>query len=182
MRRRDVLAGLVGLGTVGGGAYLLDREGLPVGGADTDGVEPVELRAVEAPGSRAGSVTVPEPGRVTFVEFFATWCDVCAASMPALAAAHDRVGDDVQFLSVTNEPLGHAVTREEIAAWWADHDGSWTVAPDDDLALTEALGASSVPTMVVLDADNVVTWSGTGEHSADEIVERVEAARRGVDG
>jgi thiol-disulfide isomerase/thioredoxin len=182
MRRRDVLAGLVGLGTVGGGAYLLGQGGVPVGADGPDGVEALELRAVEAPGSRDEVVTVPEPGRVTFVEFFATWCEVCAASMPALAAAHDRVDEDVQFLSVTNEPLGHAVTREEIAAWWADHDGSWTVAPDDDLALTEALGASSVPTMVVLDADNVVTWSATGEHSAEEIVDRIEAAGGGVDG
>jgi len=181
MRRRDVLAGLVGLGTVGSGAYVLGQGGVPVGGG-SDGVEPLELRAVEAPGSRNEAVTVPEPGRVTFVEFFATWCDVCAASMPALAAAHARVDEDVQFLSVTNEPLGHAVTREEIAAWWADHDGGWTVAPDDDLALTEALGASAVPTLVVLDADNVVTWTATGEHSTGEIVDRIEAASGGADG
>lgn len=179
MRRRDVLAGLVGLGTVGSGAYLLNRNGGPLDTGGQAGVEPVELRAVEAPGSRDEALTVPEPGRVTFVEFFATWCSVCAASMPALAEAHDRVGDDVQFLSVTNEPLGHAVTREEIAAWWADHDGRWTVAPDENLALTEALGASSVPTLVVLDADNEVTWTATGRHSADEIVDRIEAARGG---
>ena len=181
MRRRDVLAGLVGLGTVGGSAYYLGQGGMPVGTDGPDGVEPVELRAVDAPGSRDEVVSVPERGRVTFVEFFATWCSVCAASMPALAAAHARVDEDVQFLSVTNEPLGHAVTREEIAAWWADHDGSWTVAPDDDLALTEALGASSVPTLVVLDADNEITWTATGEHSADEIVDRVEAAGGGDD-
>lgn len=175
MRRRDLLAGLAGLGTLGGGAYVLNQ------GAGTQMVDPVELRAVEAQGSQARPVTVPEPGRVTFVEFFATWCNVCAESMPELRAAHAAV-DDVQFLSVTNEPLGHAVTREEIATWWADHDGNWTVAPDEDLALTEALDARSVPMMVVLDADNVVTWTGTGKHPADDIVDRIRAARGGSDG
>jgi thiol-disulfide isomerase/thioredoxin len=180
VRRRDLLAGLAGLGTVGGGAYALHRGVGPLGD-DADRVEPVELRAVDAPGSEAGPVTVPDPGRVTFVEFFATWCDVCADSMPELRTAHERVADDVQFLSVTNEPLGHAVTRTEIAEWWADHDGTWPVAPDEDLALTEALDASSVPTVVVLDADNAVTWSATGKHDADAILDRIEAAGGGVE-
>lgn len=181
MRRRDLLAGLAGLGTVGGAASLLDSGPEPFAEDDAVAIDPVELRAVEAPGSQAGPVTVPEPGRVTFVEFFATWCDVCAESMSELQAAHARI-DDVQFLSVTNEPLDHAITREEIAAWWAEHDGDWPVAPDKDLTLTEALDARSVPTAVVLDADNVVTWSGTGEHSADTIVDRIRAAAGGVDG
>ena len=122
MRRRDVLAGLAGAATLGGGAYVLTDDGA------ADRVEPIELETVDAPGSRSGTTTIPDPGRVTFVELFATWCHVCQESMEPLDEASDRVGDDVQFVSVTNEPLDHAVTRAEIREWWADHDGRWPVA------------------------------------------------------
>lgn len=170
MKRRELLAGLAGLGTVGGAVALFDRSGA------STGVEAVSVDAIDAPGSPGGELRVPEPGRVTFVEFFATWCHVCENSMPAVGAAYDRVGDGVQFVSVTNEPLGHAVTREEVRQWWRDHDGRWPVAADEDLALTEALDVRSVPTVVVLDADNRVTWTGTGKHSADTLVEKIAAA------
>ncbi|ELZ87644.1 thioredoxin [Haloferax elongans ATCC BAA-1513] len=179
MRRRDLLAGLAGAATLGAGAYAVGgTTGL---GSGPRGVEPVALTAIEAPRSHGETLTVPERGRVTLVEFFATWCDVCAASMAPLGEAYDRVGDDVQFVSVTNEPLGHAVTRAEIREWWVEHDGTWPVAPDEDLALTEALGASAVPMVVVLDADNVVTWSAKGKHSAETLVSRIEEARGGND-
>ena len=175
MRRRDVLAGILGTATVGGAAVYLSSE------RSAGRVEPVGLSPVEAPGSDAESIVVPEPGRVTFLEFFATWCEVCAEAMGPLAAAYDRVPDDVQFVSVTNEPIGHAVTREEIRRWWIEHGGSWPVAPDADLALTEALDVSSVPTAIVLDPDNVVTWRSTGVHPVDELLDHIEAAA-GTDG
>jgi len=169
VRRRDVIGGLAGLATVGVAGYVL-------GTAPAAGVEPVELETVEAPGSPGGRAQIPQRGRPTLVEFFATWCHVCADSMPELRAAHDRLGADVQFVSVTNEPLGHAVTRAEIREWWRAHEGNWPVAVDVDLALTETLDATGVPTVVVLDADNVVTWTATGRHPAAELVDRVVAA------
>ncbi len=170
MRRRDVIIGLGGLATVGGAAHVVSS------GSSAATVDPVDLETVEAPGSPGGTMPVPERGRVSLVEFFATWCHVCADSMDDLGTAADRLGDDVQFVSVTNEPVGHAVTRAEISDWWAAHDGRWPVALDADLALTEALDATGVPTVVVLDADNVVTWSSQGAHSADELVDHVVAA------
>lgn len=169
MRRRDLLGGAAGLLVVGGGAAALARR--PDGG-----VAPVELEAVEAPGSPAGAIVIPERGRVTFVEFFATWCHVCEETMEPLGEAYDAVDDGVQFVSVTNEPIGHAVTRAEVRDWWAEHDGRWPVALDADLRLTAALDVTGVPAAVVLDADNVVTWKGSGVKPADELVARIGAA------
>ncbi|RQG90674.1 TlpA family protein disulfide reductase [Natrarchaeobius chitinivorans] len=170
MNRRELLAGFAGLGTVGGGVWLLR------GGDPSGDVEPRRLNTVEAPGSPGSPITVPERGRVTFLEFFATWCSVCAQAMPALGEAYDRVGNDVQFVSVTNQPVGHAVSEADIRDWWRDHDGRWPVATDDDLTLTQALDAQTIPTAVVLDENNHITWSGTGAHAADTIVTTLEEA------
>lgn len=169
MRRRDVIIGLGGLATVGGAAYTL-------GGTGRSGIEPVEIETVDAPGSTAGTTMVPELGRVSVVEFFATWCTVCAASMPTLREIHDAVGDDVQFLSVTNEPLGHAITRQDVTDWWVEHEGNWPVGLDTDLTLTERLDATGVPTLVVLDADNRITYTHAGKPDAAEVREAIRSA------
>jgi thiol-disulfide isomerase/thioredoxin len=107
---------------------------------------------------------------------FATWCNVCESMMPELATAHESVGDDVQFLSVTNEPLGNTVTREDVAEWWREHDGSWTVAADGDLELSRRLEASGVPYAFVLDSRNRITWRHRGRTSAETIQSEIRAA------
>ncbi len=171
VRRRDFVAGALGLAAVGGGAaYLRSSE---VGGA----VTPVEVETLDAPGSESGVVEIPRRGEVTFVEFFATWCRVCQDMMDDLGEAYERVGDDVQFVSVTNEAVGHTVTREEVVDWWREHDGAWTLGVDDGLRLTDALDASGIPTTVVIDASNNVVSTDTGEKTADEIVGDIERAR-----
>ena len=170
MRRREVIAGLGSLAVLGGGAALAFS-----GDGPSEGVEAVELETLEAPGSEAGTVTVPERGTVTFVELFATWCTVCQSMMPRVAAVHDAVGDEVQFLSVTNEPLGNTITAGDVARWWADRGGAWTVAADTDLELTQRLDATGVPYAVVFDEDNRVTWTHRGLASASELEDAIRA-------
>jgi thiol-disulfide isomerase/thioredoxin len=170
VRRRDFVAGALGVAALGAGAAYTR-----MGGGD-ETVAPVEVDTLDAPGSEAGAVEVPRRGEVTFVEFFATWCHVCEGMMDEVAEAHDEVGEDVQFLSVSNEPVGHTVTREEVVGWWRENGGDWTVGVDGDLRLTEALDAAGVPTTVVVDADNRIVSSGTGRKTADEMVGAIESA------
>ena len=173
MRRRDLLAGTAALGATGiGAAYAFGAVDL----GEDEGIDGFDLETLDAPGSEAGTATIPEPGRVTFLELFATWCDVCERTMPTKGEVYDEYADrDLQFVSVSNEPVGNTVTREDVADWWADHDGRWPVALDDDLALTEALDASGVPYAFVLDEANVVTWSNRGRTPADELRGALEA-------
>ncbi|SDR42341.1 TlpA family protein disulfide reductase [Natronobacterium texcoconense] len=178
MRRREVIAGAAALAATGAGAaYAL-------GGVDPlesdDAIEPIELETLEAPGSDAGTAIVPEPGRVTFLELFATWCDVCERMMEPTGELYDEFGDRIQFVSVSNEPIGRSVTREDVADWWDAHDGRWAVAIDDDLELTSELNASGVPYSFVLDEDNVVTWSDRGSKSLEELREPIAAQLDGV--
>ena len=177
MRRRDLLAGLASAGALGG-AGLVASGNVPDGlgfGDSTEPVEPTTLPTVEAPGSRDGEVTIPADGRAAFVDFFGTWCPPCAEQMPALVEAHDRLGDEVLFVSVTTEDVGGEVSEETVADWWRENNGDWLVAADVTAELAAKLNVGGYPTAVALDRTGRVQWSDSGVHTADEIVTKIEA-------
>ncbi|KOX96845.1 MULTISPECIES: TlpA disulfide reductase family protein [Halorubrum] len=181
MRRRHLLAGLASAGALGG-AGVVATGGVPdaLGGGDApEPIEPVTLDTVDAPGSRGGEVTLPAPGRPTFVDFFGTWCPPCAEQMPALAAAHDRIGDEVLFVSVTTEPVGERISEDKVVDWWRKHDGDWLVAADVSAELAARLDVGRYPSARAIDASGRVRWATSGTHTADEFVAGIERALDG---
>ena len=173
MRRRRLLAAV-------GGAVAVGAGGLSVRPWRSEG-EPADSVAVEtlaAPGSEAGTVTVPPASGPLVLEFFATTCSVCADQMSVLATARRRVDASVPFLSVTSEPVGLSVSRDDVRGWWRSHDGAWPVGLDDGTALARRYDATRVPTTLVLDGDGVA-WRHTGRFDADDLVEAVRAVSEG---
>lgn len=188
MRRRDVIAGLGSLGILGAGGVLAAR-GVPSlddGDEQEEDHEPVELETLEATGSEAGTITVPQEGQVMVVDFFATWCDICEAQMPTFLEAREQVDDDVQFVWVTSEaPVPSEEDKESIVnEWeekfvtWEEDDGrDWTLALDPRMDLTTRYDAHGrIPTTVAIDGDGEDHWRSTGEKTAEEIVDGVETA------
>ncbi|SFB94303.1 Redoxin [Halobiforma haloterrestris] len=192
MQRRDILAGLGSVGIIGG-AGVAAVYGLPTGddfgdGADGstgddgsdggdggDSYDSVEIETVDAPGSEAGTVLVPATDRPTFVDFFGTWCPPCKEQMPALAEAHERIGDEVLFISITSESVGEdgMVTEAELVEWWDEHGGQWTVGLDPAAQLSYRV--TSYPTAMTIDTSGRIRWSDSGIKTADEIVSKIEA-------
>ncbi|AFZ74466.1 TlpA family protein disulfide reductase [Natronobacterium gregoryi] len=186
MRRRDVLAGLGSLGILGG-AGAVAVYGLPStndisndegddGSEDGERYEQVKLETVDAPGSEAGQVVVPAPNRPTFIDFFGTWCPPCKEQMPELAEAHERIGDEVLFVSITSESVGEdgPLTEAELVEWWGENGGNWTLGLDPTAELSYRVGR--YPMAVALDDSSVVRWSDTGSKTADEFVAGIENA------
>lgn len=178
MNRREMLAGLGSIGVLGGAVatYAWRQTG--------ESVDPVTVETLDAPGSIAGETAVPDSGRVTFLEVFATWCSTCRGMMPTLRKVHEQVdgqGSNVQFLSVSNEPIGTTVERRDIVDWWREYEGNWTVGIDADLALTAELDVRSVPTTFVFDRSNRLVQTGTSEKSAETLIEWIESAHTNDD-
>lgn len=182
MRRREILAGLGSAGVVVGGSAVAVY-GLPsaddLRGAESDDEppEPLEIETVDAPGSDAGTVEIPDLGRVTFIDLFGTWCGPCIEQMPALAEANERIGDEILFCSVTNEAVGPdgAITEAELVEWWDEHGGNWTLGLDPAAELT-ARYPGGVPRGVAIDASGRVQWAESGIKTADELVSGIEQA------
>lgn len=174
MRRREVLGWVAGLGVLAG-AGSVAHWGRTAGSGDEGrrdpGHDPVALVTVDAPGSDEGTLVVPETGRPTLVDLFATNCAACRDQMPALGEAHDRVGDRVTVVSVTTESE-RVADNEALAGWWADHDGRWSLARDPTADLLVHYGTTT-PTAVLFDADGRVAWEDSGRKTAAEFVENV---------
>lgn len=173
-----MLAGVASVGTLAGaGAYAVyGLPGVSSSGRSDDGPDvrhdPIEIETVEATGSSAGAQRVPAEGSVTFVDLFATTCSSCMKQMPELGAAYDRVGDDVTFISITNESE-EQVSDAELAEWWDEYDGRWQVGRDPTSELIVHYGTAT-PIGILFDANGAVRWEESGRKTDDEIVSRIE--------
>jgi|GEM_PF-253920 len=195
MRRREVIAGLGALGIFGAGGvaysgavenpfgsgeqvesveiHRLDDPDIPSGGV-ADATNSITFGTPGACGAATELVRLPERGQPTFISLFATWCGSCEAKMGPLAEVAPEFADTMQFVSVTNEPIGQSTSAGDVLEWWDNHDGDWPLLHDEALNLTREIGAQGVPYSALFDADNRVIWSDSGYKSADELREQLQ--------
>lgn len=169
MNRRRLLAGLAGVGVVGGGwaassDWSADN---PSTGTDSSTAE-FTVETIDAPGSTAGTLEVPGD-RPTLVDFVSVNCAVCSDSMPALTAFHAEYGEAFRFVSLSTDPVGFSVEQSRLQEWWADHDGAWSLGVDDQLSVANRLDVSSVPTAVVIDSEGRVRGRTSGRKSIEKL-------------
>ena len=94
-------------------------------------------------------------GRIVFLDFFASWCTPCKASLPLVARFARRHPEvDVVPVDVGETP--------RIAAHFAREVGLKSVALDRDQIAASWFGIVGFPTMVVVDPRSRVraTWPG----------------------
>ena len=114
----------------------------------------------------APSVTLPslgggqssiEPGKVTMVDFWATWCAPCRASMPRVQKLwQEYKASGVQVYSVDTDdpsPDRDAQVREFLL----QNGITFPVVLDDGRA-TQAFAVASLPTLVLVDRQGKVAW------------------------
>jgi len=143
------------------------------GSGDEASGPPFTVETIDAPGSTAGTVDVPESGTVYLLEFFLTTCATCRASMPELAAANAEL-EDVTLLSVLDPSYGAGPSAEELREWWIEYGGEWAVGFDGDGSLHDHYDVFGRPKTVVIDGEGESYWRNHGRKSVDELLAAVE--------
>ncbi len=109
-----------------------------------------------------------EPGKIYVVEFWATWCGPCRASIPHIGDLQQQFKDyGVTFVGVSDEDLQTVVkflcTADSEGVNW-NEKVRYTLATDPDRSVHDAwmtpAAQNSIPTAFVVGRDSRIEWIG----------------------
>lgn len=105
------------------------------------------------------------PGKVTMVDFWATWCAPCRASMPRVQKLwQEYKASGVELYSVdTDDPSPDR--DSQVREFLLKNGITFPVVLDDGRA-TEAFAVASLPTLVLVDRQGKMAWSYVGALTA----------------
>ncbi len=110
-------------------------------------------------------ITGYEKGRVYVVEFWATWCGPCIASMPHLTQLQKEYKGQIQIIGVTTKDPNNSLEQvEKMVAEKGDEGMGYAVACDEGTKTKEALfkaaGQTGIPCSFVIDGTGTVAYIG----------------------
>lgn len=104
------------------------------------------------------------------VEFWATWCPICAELLPRMEAAHKTYGDRVEFLVVA---VAVNESPNTVRRHLTRHPMPFTFLWDVNGNATRAFQAPSTSYVAVLDKTGKVVYTGVGaEQDLDAALSR----------
>ena len=135
-------------------------------------VQPIQAQEVGIPvGSRAPAVEIDNlegkpvslsryiGKRPVFLEFWATWCELCEQLLPRVRAAHAAYGDKVEFLGV-NVTVNQ--TPERVRKYLEEHKPGFQPLYDDQGTSIRAYQVPATSYVVIVDRTGKVAYTGIG--------------------
>ena len=151
---------------------LVPAKPLPPRSSESVAVTPLGIGDAAPPLSIATWVTGDavegfEAGGVTVVEFWATWCGPCLASMPHISELQKQYGDAVRFIGVTREERdvvdAFLAKEQREGATWAEVITYRLVIDESDAtnnAYMRAAGQNGIPCAFIVGKTGLVEWIG----------------------
>ena len=110
------------------------------------------------------------------IEFWATWCPICAELLPRMEAAQKKFGDRVEFLVVA---VAVNQSKNSVRRHLERDPMPFTFLWDGNGAAVRAFQAPSTSYVAVLDAKGRVVYTGVGaDQDIEAAIERAVGAAR----
>jgi thiol-disulfide isomerase/thioredoxin len=99
-------------------------------------------------------------GKPALIEFWATWCELCAALQPQLDEIEKTYG---RGMSIVGVAVAVAQSPRRVKRHLTDHDPGYPYLWDGKGAAVRAYQALTTSVVVILDADGKVAYTGVGK-------------------
>lgn len=123
----------------------------------------------KAPEIQIGGGSSFSSGKITILDFWATWCGPCRHALPGLKQLQAVYGgNNVEVVSISED--------EDEDAWRsfvAQNNMNWTQRLDANHQIMRQYGASSLPTYILIDKDGTVVQQYVGDAVDEPIIERM---------
>jgi thiol-disulfide isomerase/thioredoxin len=109
--------------------------------------------------------------RPIFLEFWATWCELCEELLPRVRAAKAAYGDRVEFLGV-NVTINQS--RDRVRRYLEKHQPPFRTLYDEEGTSTRAYEAPATSYVVIVDRTGKVAYTGSGgTQDFDAVLRRI---------
>jgi thiol-disulfide isomerase/thioredoxin len=107
-------------------------------------------------------------GKTVLLDFWATWCGPCKASMPYLQQLHDKYRNDptIKIYAVDCwETTSPSETEQRVKAYIAEKKYTFPVLFGNSLA--DDYGFNAIPAQVIIDGSGNIRFKGTGAENSE---------------
>jgi thiol-disulfide isomerase/thioredoxin len=94
-----------------------------------------------------------------YIQFWATWCELCEKLDPKVRAAAKKYGSAVEFIGANVTVNQRA---ERVKRWVAEHQPAFRVVWDDKGVAVRAYDVPSTSFVVIVNAEGKVAYTGVG--------------------
>ena len=122
-------------------------------------------------GEKAPAVTIPDLDgkpvdlgqyigkKPVFLEFWATWCELCEELLPQVRRAQAAFGSQVEFFGV-NVTVNQ--TRDKVRRYIERHQAPFRTLYDEEGASTRAYQVPATSYVVIVDRTGTIAYTGSG--------------------
>lgn len=104
-------------------------------------------------------------GKVTVINFWATWCTPCINELPYFERIGAEYGEDVEMICIHSE-----LVTEDVQAWIDARDYALRFALDETGEVIKSLGGSTMlPMTVIVDQNGTIVYNAVGSVTYDAL-------------